>query len=80
MCTVLLPPGVNPIAVNKIYHIISKTAQRVVTFRECALPFVEVRSVLKRIEIFDGMSLSIRCITKAFAMHLHHFYIQKQHS
>jgi hypothetical protein len=22
MCTVLLPPGVNPIAVNKIYHII----------------------------------------------------------
>jgi hypothetical protein len=23
MCTVLLPPGVNPIAVNEIYHIIS---------------------------------------------------------
>jgi hypothetical protein len=23
MCTVLLPPGVNPTAVNKIYHIIS---------------------------------------------------------
>ena len=21
MCTVLLPPGVNPIAVNKVYHV-----------------------------------------------------------
>jgi len=24
MCTVLLPPGVNPTAVNKTYHVISK--------------------------------------------------------
>jgi len=27
MCTVLLPPGVNPIAVSKIYHILSKQSQ-----------------------------------------------------
>jgi hypothetical protein len=30
MCTVLLPPGVNPTAVNKIYHIIIKCVVKAV--------------------------------------------------
>ena len=41
MCTVLLPPGVNPIAVNKIYHINSIALRPVRSMYGCLLTWSE---------------------------------------